>query len=263
MFINYDQTNWDLFLALTEFAYNSAVHSSTKLSPFQVVYNRQPYIPTSLLNFEPDLAYVPAVRTLMIKNAKVFAHAQKALLNLNFLTPNNIPSGPTPMEELAHQNATKAQETYTKYANQHCKEVTIKEGDFVLLSTQQLELNQFTSRTNRALSAKYIGPYEVIRSFNGVSFELALPGFMQLHRSFHASHLKPSNPPRPAVATTTYIPEFADVAITAITGQRVHNSIFEYQALYSNGKKRWIPGKYLEQCHQLIIHYENNAYKFV
>jgi RNase H-like domain found in reverse transcriptase len=41
-FVNHNQSNWDLFLIDLEFAYNSAPHSSTTLSPFFLTYGTEP-----------------------------------------------------------------------------------------------------------------------------------------------------------------------------------------------------------------------------
>jgi hypothetical protein len=43
--VKYNQKDWDLFLELVEFCYNSVIHISTKKSPFQVVYGWQPFTP--------------------------------------------------------------------------------------------------------------------------------------------------------------------------------------------------------------------------
>jgi hypothetical protein len=40
-FIKYNQKDWNLLLLLVEFTYNSAQHSSTKISSFQIVYYQQ------------------------------------------------------------------------------------------------------------------------------------------------------------------------------------------------------------------------------
>ncbi len=37
-YVNYQQDNWAPFLALAEFNYNAAVHSSTGMVPFEIVY---------------------------------------------------------------------------------------------------------------------------------------------------------------------------------------------------------------------------------
>ena len=41
-FVNHHQSNWDLFLVDLEFAYNSAPHSTTTLSPFYLTYGSEP-----------------------------------------------------------------------------------------------------------------------------------------------------------------------------------------------------------------------------
>ncbi|MBW0509793.1 hypothetical protein O181_049508 [Austropuccinia psidii MF-1] len=42
MYVSYHQGDWNTWLPLAEFAYNNSDHSSTKQSPFVVVYGRDP-----------------------------------------------------------------------------------------------------------------------------------------------------------------------------------------------------------------------------
>ena len=44
MYVNYRQNNWSEWLATAEFAFNNKVHTTTKMSPFQVNYGREPKI---------------------------------------------------------------------------------------------------------------------------------------------------------------------------------------------------------------------------
>jgi hypothetical protein len=44
---------WEEYLPHIEFAYNRSVHSTTKVSPFQVVYGFNPRAPIDLLSLPP------------------------------------------------------------------------------------------------------------------------------------------------------------------------------------------------------------------
>ena len=44
-----NQTNWDVLLNKATFAYNSSVHTATKLTPFELQYRRKPMIPIDIL----------------------------------------------------------------------------------------------------------------------------------------------------------------------------------------------------------------------
>jgi hypothetical protein len=45
---------WEVYLPHIEFAYNRSVHSTTKVSPFQVVYDFNPRAPIDLLSLPPS-----------------------------------------------------------------------------------------------------------------------------------------------------------------------------------------------------------------
>lgn len=63
-YVGEKQTEWDQFLTAAEFTYNNTVHSSTKYTPFQLVYGLHPNTPLTLAAQLPELA-VPAVKDFL------------------------------------------------------------------------------------------------------------------------------------------------------------------------------------------------------
>jgi hypothetical protein len=47
--VNEKQDNWDVMLPFIQFAYNSSGHATTRCTPFELMYGRQPRIPLDLL----------------------------------------------------------------------------------------------------------------------------------------------------------------------------------------------------------------------
>ena len=48
-FIDEKQDNWDKLLPMLTFAYNTAVHGTTKCTPFELIYGRKPKIPLDVI----------------------------------------------------------------------------------------------------------------------------------------------------------------------------------------------------------------------
>ncbi|CAF0905958.1 unnamed protein product [Brachionus calyciflorus] len=60
-FINEIHDNWDEDLNLLSLAYNTAVHSTTKYSPYELMYGRKPKMPLDLIYRHPVI-YVPVTQ---------------------------------------------------------------------------------------------------------------------------------------------------------------------------------------------------------
>jgi transposase InsO family protein len=60
MYVNADQTDWDIYINFLLFAYRSAVHESTFYSPFALVYGRDPILPSEI-NYG---LYAPRVKSV-------------------------------------------------------------------------------------------------------------------------------------------------------------------------------------------------------
>ena len=57
-FVNYKQDNWDTYLLVVEFAYNSVLNASMSMTPFKMVYGSDPYTLTTIC--KKTLDTVPA-----------------------------------------------------------------------------------------------------------------------------------------------------------------------------------------------------------
>ena len=60
-YVNENKDDWDEYLPLLQFAYNTAIHTTTKSSPFELMYGRLPTVPVDLVfkNFHCELMLEP------------------------------------------------------------------------------------------------------------------------------------------------------------------------------------------------------------
>ena len=153
-YVEYNLDDWSRLLSTAEFAYNNAKHEGTKETPFFLEYGRHPRAGPTLVKTgtNTDLNDIMRQRHDAQEQAK-------AALNL-------------------------AAERMKYYYDLGVQGVPFKVGDKVLLSLKDYQ------RTERALQAKYEGPFEIIEQITPVTFKLKLPArFRAIHPVFHASKL--------------------------------------------------------------------------
>ena len=156
---NYEQDNWDEHLITLEIAYNNSVQASTGFSPFFLNSGQHPNLPIHAA-VEQELSSNPTANDFMSQIS-------------NSLTQ-------------AKENLKEAQERQTKYANQNRREVKLKVGDQVLLSTANIRNQDRAPK----LAPRFIGPFKVVRVISDVAYELKLPVTMKIHPVFHISKLR-------------------------------------------------------------------------
>jgi transposase InsO family protein len=152
---------WDKHLPLVEFVLNSAVHVSTRLSPFKLMYGYEPVVPATLgTNTTPQVG--PA-QDMLAEMAAQLRQAQHAL--------------------------ERTQRAQQQYANKRRRDHVFTVGDMVMLSTENLPVFK---HSGKKVLPKYIGPFAVIQVINPVAVKLALPAqYNRIHNVFHVSLLKP------------------------------------------------------------------------
>ncbi|CDJ67998.1 OSJNBa0087O24.13 protein, related [Eimeria necatrix] len=174
-YIKSDEREWERLLPALELAYNTTSHSSTELSPFEVMIGENPLTAA-------DLDIVGA------------------------LAPTLTP----PMTNLFRQLCDRAQSHILKakwqqkyYADTKRRAVEYAVGDKVWLSSKHLP--PFNSCPK--FEPRYRGPFEVLERIGTVAYRLALPPTYECHDVFHVSQLVPHRPRPP-----TLVPSAADAA---------------------------------------------------
>ena len=155
-YVNQSQDDWDLWLSMAEYAYNSRIHSATKKVPFELVLGRI-----------PELVYKKGPTE--VDEQGWIKRAEQA-------------------QEEAKKAMAKSQEQMERYANRHRAGLPkIEVGDKVLLDARNLTL----LTPSRKLSARNLGPYTVIAKHGMVNYELDLPKDLRIHPVFHAGLIIP------------------------------------------------------------------------
>ncbi|CDJ53288.1 hypothetical protein EBH_0006870 [Eimeria brunetti] len=163
-YVQADEREWEGLLPALELAYNTTSHSSTELSPFEIMIGENPLTAA-------DLDIVGA------------------------LAPTLTP----PMTILFRQLCDRAQSRILKakwrqkyYADAHCRGVEYKVGDQVWLSSKRLPaLNHFSK-----FEPKYRSPFTVTQRIGTVAYRLAFPPHMRdtmFFTSHNWSHITPAH----------------------------------------------------------------------
>ena len=160
-YVSFDMNNWDDLLTAAEFAINNAVHSSTKLSPFELDTGQRPRIPVDLL----VPTNLPAVSDFATQLATALGTAK--------------------------DNLREAQRMQALHANRRRRDVTFAVGDKVLIKSTALLTAYERARPKRKLKAVYVGPFVISAVISTTAYRLQLPpAHQQVHPVFHVSQLK-------------------------------------------------------------------------
>lgn len=132
------QKDWDLFLPHITFAINSSVHSTTKLTPFHILYGREPILPFENLTLSNE----PQFTTLQ----KFLSHIQDARL-------------------LAFDHIQQSRHRMAFYHNKKRENQQFNIGDLVLC-------RKFYRKRGLSskLMTKYFGPYTVKERVSDVNY---------------------------------------------------------------------------------------------
>ncbi|KAL4145628.1 hypothetical protein PRNP1_013295 [Phytophthora ramorum] len=167
--------DWADMIPTVEYAHATAIHSSTKLSPFELDTGRQP---TALIRVNHRMSG---------PQAEFVQHREDLL-------------------RTAKEHLKQAQARQAKYYNKNRKDVTYEVGDLAYIDAKVINLNEVgqpaydptKDPTVNKLLPRWIGPYPVDARIGANAYRLKLPrALSRRHPSFNVDQLKRSmeNPP--------------------------------------------------------------------
>ncbi|GKB01755.1 putative nucleotidyltransferase, ribonuclease H [Tanacetum coccineum] len=153
---------YDQRLCQAEFDHNHVVNRNTGCSPFQVVYSAQPCSPLDLMT--------PHVSSSVNKKVQDFV------------------AGLHNVHKAIHENLVRANSMYKQDADHKRRHVDFEEGDFVwaILTKDCFLVGEYNK-----LSAKKIGPLEIVEKINSNAYRLKLPSHIRCSNVFNVKHLIP------------------------------------------------------------------------
>jgi hypothetical protein len=154
--------SWEECLPFAEFAYNRVVHSSTNMSPFEVVYGFNPLTPTDLIPLPID--------------------------HLSSLQGSRRADQVRAMHEKVKKRIETQGEKNAARANTHRKQVLFKPGDKVWV---HFSPGRFPNLRKSKLMPRGDGPFTVVARVNDNAYRIDLPGEYKCSPTFNVSDLSP------------------------------------------------------------------------
>lgn len=156
-YIKANQTDWDEYIPFATFSYNTSTHRSTNLTPYELLFGRKAYLPSSILK-EPEFHYTydDYIRSLQNRLNTSFKTARENLIN----------------------SKNKSKEYYDKKINP----TRFKVNDLVCIYEKRTKVG-----LSKKLSPNFKGPFKVIQVHPNNTVELQIG---KKRTTYHSNLLK-------------------------------------------------------------------------
>ncbi|RDB29278.1 hypothetical protein Hypma_014871 [Hypsizygus marmoreus] len=185
-YIGNDKSSWSAWIHVLEYAYNSAIHSSTGMTPFFLLHGFEPRKP---------LDFITTPNTKANGNLPDHPEAKDFLLSLET------------HRESARQAIAKAQERQVRTYNKGRKPARqFAIGSQVLVNPHTLEWTESKGDGSK-LVQRWIGPFEVLQRINPNVYRLRMSDKYTGSPVFNIAHLKPYAQAAPTDIDRAVLPE--------------------------------------------------------
>lgn len=143
------------WLLWAEYWYNISYHSAIGMTPFKVMYEREP---PRLVTYDRGTAHMFEVDRFLRERDQVPEDLRVQLL--------------------------RAQQIMKAQADQKLRNVVLEVGDMVFLKLPPYRQSTVAKRANRKLAPHFYGPFEVLARVGQVAYRLKLPPDSAIHLVF-------------------------------------------------------------------------------
>jgi hypothetical protein len=161
MYVMDNQTHWEKYLTLVEFAYNNSFHSSIGMSPYEALYGSPCITPLSWERLEDRVTV----------GLELIQEMEEHVIHIR-------------------QRLKEAQDRQKIYVDAHRTNRSYKVGDQVFI---RIRPNKSTIRFRKGtkLSPRFIGPFKIQEKIGHVAYRLVLPPHLhKTHNVFHVFVLR-------------------------------------------------------------------------
>ena len=177
-----DQYDWDIGIAQLVFAYNASVHDTIGISPFEVMFGRQPRIPIDLAFPNTlDMTRPPILTTSTIQVDNVRSELSAVFDGVAFfeqledvpaaaiaaMQPTHVQSYVNELQQrlkasfaLLEHNKISRMERAKLHHDRHIRKRTYEVGEWVLCNHPKLK-----NGLSRGLAPRYHGPFIIVGKY--------------------------------------------------------------------------------------------------